>query len=205
MPCCWTVARQAPLSMGLPRQEYWSRCHFLLHRYTFGRYFLLVCGFDAGSGDPFHGLRAGSYLTLGNELSEEMCAVKARDFIGKGCLGGGREGEGSWENCSATWLTVSGFMGIGLVSGLSLASHSELGSFLVAYASLIQGGLWQGRSWEAGKTYRLESPISFDLSWILLVGGSLLVPCSLPRTSCCKMTPASGFSGAWQGWAGGFG
>ena len=34
MPCCWTVARQAPLSMGFPRQEYWSGCHFL---------FLLQC------------------------------------------------------------------------------------------------------------------------------------------------------------------
>ena len=62
------------------------------------------------------------------------------------------------------WLTVSGFMGIGLVSGLSLASHSELGSFLVAYASLIQGGFWQGGSWEVDKTCGLESPISFDLS-----------------------------------------
>ena len=26
----WTVAYQAPLSMGFPRQEYWSGCHFLL-------------------------------------------------------------------------------------------------------------------------------------------------------------------------------
>ena len=26
----WTVACQAPLSMGLPRQEYWSGLHFLL-------------------------------------------------------------------------------------------------------------------------------------------------------------------------------
>ena len=26
----WTVACQAPLSMGFPRQEYWSGCHFLL-------------------------------------------------------------------------------------------------------------------------------------------------------------------------------
>ena len=25
-----TVARQAPLFMGFPRQEYWSGCHFLL-------------------------------------------------------------------------------------------------------------------------------------------------------------------------------
>ena len=27
----WTVARQTPLSMGFPRQEYWSGLHFLLH------------------------------------------------------------------------------------------------------------------------------------------------------------------------------
>ena len=26
----WTVACQAPLSMGFPRQEYWNGCHFLL-------------------------------------------------------------------------------------------------------------------------------------------------------------------------------
>ena len=26
----WTVVCQAPLSMGFPRQEYWSGCHFLL-------------------------------------------------------------------------------------------------------------------------------------------------------------------------------
>ena len=26
----WTVARQAPLSMGFSRQEYWSACHALL-------------------------------------------------------------------------------------------------------------------------------------------------------------------------------
>ena len=26
----WTVAHQAPLSVGFPRQEYWSGCYFLL-------------------------------------------------------------------------------------------------------------------------------------------------------------------------------
>ena len=36
------------------------------------------------------------------------------------------------------WLTVSGFMVLTLVSGLSLANHSDLGSFLVAHASLSQ-------------------------------------------------------------------
>ena len=77
-----------------------------------------------------------SCLTLGHELPVVRSAVKARDFIGKGCRGGGQEGEGNGENCSATWLTISGFMVIGLVSGLSLASHSELGSFLGAHTSL---------------------------------------------------------------------
>ena len=77
-----------------------------------------------------------SCLTLGSKLSEERSAVQVRDFIGKGCQGRGEEGEGNGENCSATWLTVSGFLAIGLVSGLSLASHSELGSFLGAHTSL---------------------------------------------------------------------
>ena len=26
----WIVARQAPLSMGFPKQEHWTGCHFLL-------------------------------------------------------------------------------------------------------------------------------------------------------------------------------
>ena len=77
----------------------------------------------------------GSCLILGNALSEERSAVQARGFIGKGCRGRGQEGEGNGENCSAMWLTVSDFIVIGLVSGLSLASHSELGSFLGAHAS----------------------------------------------------------------------
>ena len=53
--------------------------------------------FSWRKGDPFQGLRVDSCLTLGNELSEETSTVKARDFIGKGCLGGGQEGEGNWE------------------------------------------------------------------------------------------------------------
>ena len=91
-------------------------------------------------GGPFQGLRVDSCLTLGNELSMERSAIQMRDFFGKGYQGGGQEGEGNRENCSATWLTVSGFMVIVLVSGLSLASHSELGSFLGAHASLSRDG-----------------------------------------------------------------
>ena len=36
------------------------------------------------------------------------------------------------------WLAVSSFMVIGLVSGLSLANHSDSGCFLVARALLIK-------------------------------------------------------------------
>ena len=38
--------------------------------------------------DPFQGPKLGSCLTLGNELSEETHADKARDFIGKEHLSG---------------------------------------------------------------------------------------------------------------------
>ena len=39
-----------------------------------------------------------------------------------------------------TWLTVSGFVVMGLVSGWSLANHSNSESFLVAHTSLSQDG-----------------------------------------------------------------
>ena len=82
----------------------------------------------------------GSCLTLGNELSKETHVDTARDFIGKGRPGREQQGQGTQENCSATWLAVSGFMVMGLVSGLSLANHSNSGSFLVSLASLRQDG-----------------------------------------------------------------
>ena len=49
-------------------------------------------------------------------------------------------GKGNQENCSAAWLAVSGFMVMGLVSGWSLANHSNSESFLVVHASLSQDG-----------------------------------------------------------------
>ena len=70
----------------------------------------------------------------------DTCADKSRDFIGKGHPGGEQEGKGTQENCSAAWLAVSGFMVMGLVSGWSLANHSNSESFLVVHASLSQDG-----------------------------------------------------------------
>ena len=55
------------------------------------------------------------------------------------------------------WLAVLGFMVIELVSGLSLANHSDSGSFLVACTLLSQDGFQQEGFWEVGKTYELVS------------------------------------------------
>ena len=104
-----------------------------------------------------------------------ICADKARDFIGKGCLGREQEGKGTQENCSVIWLAVSGFMMMGLVSGLSLANHSDSESF-------SQEGCQREGFWEV--VGQVVSP--FDLSRTLLVGGGLLVPCSLPGPPVIK-------------------
>ena len=77
-------------------------------------------------GGPLRGPKPG---LLSNTLKlivwADTCADKARDFIGKGRLAGEQEGKGTQENFSVTWLAVSGFMVMGLVSVFSLANHSD--------------------------------------------------------------------------------
>ena len=80
---------------------------------------------------PFRAPRAGSCLTLRKELSEETRVLTKQETL---------LGKGAQETHSAAWLTVSGFMVMGLVSGWSLANHSNSESFLVAYALLSQDG-----------------------------------------------------------------
>ena len=78
------------------------------------------------------------------------------------------------------WLKVLGFMVVGLVSKLSLANHSDSESFLVAY----QSAKMDSSEKDSGRLDRhLDESLfsAFDLSWILLVGGSLLVPPSFLR------------------------
>ena len=113
----------------------------------------------------------------------DTCAGKARDFIGKGHPGGEQKGKGTQENCSVIWLAVSGFMVMGLVSGLSLANHSDSESFLVVHALINQDGCQREGFWEV--VGQVVSP--FDLSRTLLVGGGLLVPCSLPGPPVVKL------------------
>ena len=71
---------------------------------------------------------------------------------------------------------------MGLVSGLSLANHSDSESFLVVHALFSQDGLQREGFWEA-----VGHVVStFDLSRTLLVGGGLLVPCSSPGPPVVK-------------------
>ena len=77
---------------------------------------------------------------------------KARDFIGKRCPGGEPQGERTQENCSFTGLAGSGFMVMGLVSGWSLASHSDSGSLLMVCASLCEDGFQPDEISELSKT-----------------------------------------------------
>ena len=73
-------------------------------------------------------------------------------------------------------------MVMGLVSGLSLANHSDSESFLVVHALFSQDGCQRGGFWEV--VGQVVSP--FDLSQTLLVGGGLLVPCSIPGPAVLK-------------------
>ena len=73
-------------------------------------------------------------------------------------------------------------MVMGLVSGWCLANNSNSESFLVEHALLSQDGYQREGFWEV--VGQVVSP--FDLSRTLLVGGGLLVPCSLPRPPVVK-------------------
>ena len=88
-------------------------------------------------------------------------------------------------------------MVMGLVSGLSLANHSDSESFLVVHTLFSQNGCQREGFWEVVR--HVVSP--FDLSRTLLVGGGLLVPCSLPGPPVIKqlmqiVTMAPGQGGA---------
>ena len=80
-----------------------------------------------------------------------------------------QECEGTQEDCSA----VSGFMVMGLVTGLSLASPSDWPSWW--HYSARMGSRVEDSGRLVGHVV-----FPFDLSQFLPVDGGLLVPCSLP-------------------------
>ena len=123
---------------------------------------------------PGPGTEAVSPALAGRFFFFFFFLTKQDTFIGKGSPGRKQEGKGTQKDCSALWLAVSRFMVMRLVLGC-LFNHSDSGSFLMVHALSIQDGCqWEG-FWEV-----VEYVVSpFDLSWTLLVGGGLLVPCSL--------------------------
>ena len=78
---------------------------------------------------------------------------------------------------------------MGLVSGLSLANHSDSESFLVVYTLLSQDGCQREGFWEVVR--HTVSP--FGLSQTLPVDGSLLVPCFFPGPPVIKTTHSNGY------------
>ena len=96
--------------------------------------------------------------------------ILLRKVTGRRAVGSGNPGE---QVCH---------MAFRLVSGLSLANPSDSGPFLVVQALFSQDGCQREGFWEAVR--HVASP--FDLSRTLLVGGGLLVPCSLPGPPVLK-------------------
>jgi len=86
-------------------------------------------------------------------------------------------------------------MVMGLVSGWSLANHSNSESFLVGHASLSQDGCQREGFWEVDG--HAVSP--FDLSQTLPVGGGFLVLYSLPGSPVIKQLMQMVTKGPGQG------
>ena len=97
-------------------------------------------------------------------------------------LGKDREQQGTQENSSVTWLAVLGFMVMGLVSWLSLASHSDSESFLVVHTLFSQDECQREGFWEVVR----QVVSRFYLSQTLPVGGGLLVLYSLSGSPVIK-------------------
>ena len=74
------------------------------------------------------------------------------------------------------------FYGDGISFWVVLANHSDSESFLVVYTLFSQDGCQREGFWEV--VGHVES--LFDLSRTLLLGGGLLVPCSLPGPPVIK-------------------
>ena len=117
-----------------------------------------ICNNCCRKGDPFQGLKLGSCLTLGNELSKETHVLTKQEIL----LRKGTQVESSRvrEPRRTDLPHGSGFMVMGLVAWLSLANHSDSESFLVVHTLFSQDGCQQEGFWDVVR-YEV-SP--FDLS-----------------------------------------
>ena len=94
------------------------------------------------------------------------------------------------------WLAVSGFMVMGLVSGLSLANHSDSESFLVAQHRSVK---MDASERDSGKW--MDKWFSFWPFWNSSGWWWLISSLFLTRISCCKTSHVNGYQRVWPGWA----
>ena len=133
-----------------------------------------VLYFCCRKGDPFLGPRLSSCLTLRNGLSNKKhSADKARDFIVKGHPSGEQEGKWTQETCLPCGLQ-SLVLG-DIMSRFSLINHSGSRSFLWYTHCLAK---MDSSKEDCGRLVGLLASL-VDLSRTPVVGGGLLVPCSL--------------------------
>ena len=156
-----------------------TNCH------TFGGWKQQKCIFSwvcCRKGDPFQGPKLGSCLTLENELSEETHVLTKQEILlGKGTRVESSRAREPRRTALPCGLSV-GFYGDG-ISFRVVFSQSFWLRVLPGGACLVQpNGCQREGFWEVVR--HVVSP--FDLSWTLLVGGGLLVLCSLPGLPVVK-------------------
>ena len=118
-------------------------------------------------------------------VRRDTCADTVRDFIGKGRPGRKHWGKETQEDCFATWLTISGFMLMGLVSRLSFWLRVLPGGTHIAQPRWMPARRIQGGGQTRG--------VSF---WPFLNSSAcwwLISSMFLTRTSCRKTTHANGY------------
>ena len=119
-------------------------------------------------------------------------ADKARAFIGKGMRRQRARGRGDPEGLRSTWLSLR-FCGEGV------RCRSFWLRALPRGTSITQDGSYREGFWELGRTYELASSLSFGPVLNYSGWGQPLCFKFFTRSSCCRMTPAGGYYGAWLG------
>ena len=138
--------------------------------------------------------REGFCLTLGKELSEEIRADKARDFMGKGHPGGEQQG---WENPGELLCHVArslGFYGDGISFQVVFGQSFWL-RLLPGGACLVQPRWMPERILEGGRICGFSlRPFPNSSGWWWLISSLFLT-----RTSCHKTTHANCYQRSWPG------
>ena len=146
-------------------------------------------------GDPFQGPREGACLTPRNELSEETHVRTEQETIGKGRLGESSsvKGPGRLLCHVARSLRVYGdAISFWVVFGQSLWIR-----VLPSCKHIVQPRLMPARRiLGSGRTHGISFwPFPNSSRWWRLISFMFLT-----RTSCCKITHANGYYGAWPAW-----